>query len=110
MHPKAALAEFRAHKIGLMPPQFYLLTTLAELLSEGQTTPSERNKVEVLARGAFGRMVVHPHAIPNEEGGISYTYVGDEACGGPKGRRHRCVFASKKAGVCVIYEMQCNAN
>lgn len=102
MHPKNALAEYRAHKIGLMPPQFYLLSTLAELLSEGQTTSSEREKLEALARGAFGHMIVHPRVILNEGGSLIYAYPGDEACGGPKGHLHRCLFTRTKAGVCTI--------
>ena len=82
-----------------MPPQFYLLTTLAELLSEDRLTPSEKHQLDTLANGAFGRMTILPQILPNEDGGIVYAYVGDQALGGPVGRLHRCVHPKQGAAV-----------
>lgn len=103
MRPETALAQYRAQKMTLLPPQFYLLTTLAELLSEKQTTPAEKAKIEGLSKGAFGRLVVQPHLIPvKETGGHIHAYPGDEENGGPKGSIHRSVFTKKPAEVCML--------
>ncbi|KAJ6618867.1 hypothetical protein B0H10DRAFT_2028315 [Mycena sp. CBHHK59/15] len=101
VHPAAALAEFGAGQITFMPPQFYLLTTLAGILRGGATTAAERARVEQLARGAFGRMVLNPRRLgpPDAHGRVVLTYEGDETRGGSPGRLHRALVKAGKGGV-----------
>ena len=71
-----------------------------------------RSKIERLARGPFGRMVINPRRLDAadasypksgvEEGETVLTYEGDEARGGPRGRRHRAVVRFAKGGVSVM--------
>jgi hypothetical protein len=90
VHPRDALAEYRAKKIALMPPQHYILTTLAELLVGRELTSRQRERVERLSAGAFGRMVVFPQAGKKDANGRTpLVYEGDEAREGPKGCLHR---------------------
>ncbi|KAJ7284060.1 NUDIX hydrolase domain-like protein [Mycena rebaudengoi] len=100
LHPDAALAEFGAHKISLMPPQFYIIHTLAGILRGGANTAEQRARVEELASGAFGRMVFNPQQLgpPDEQGRIVLTYEGDHARGGPQGRLHRATMLVGKGG------------
>ncbi|KAI0306429.1 hypothetical protein B0F90DRAFT_1814330 [Multifurca ochricompacta] len=75
VHPREALTEHRAHKIILMPPQHYILSTLADIL---------------VGPGAFGRMNFHPRAGQKDANGQTpLVYEGDEARGGPEGSLHR---------------------
>ncbi|KAJ7481187.1 hypothetical protein B0H11DRAFT_2233089 [Mycena galericulata] len=102
LHPDAVLAEFREGKIMLMPPQFYIIDTLAGILRGGTTTAEQRGRVEELAGGAFGRMVINPRRLagpPDAQGRIVLTYEGDHTRGGPKGRLHRATVLSGKGGV-----------
>jgi hypothetical protein len=90
VHPRDALVEHRAKKIALMPPQHYILTTLAELLVGRELTSRQRERVERLSAGAFGRMVVFPQAGKKDANGRTpLVYEGDEARGGPKDCLHR---------------------
>jgi hypothetical protein len=90
VHPQDALAEHRAKKIALPPPQHYILTTLADILVGRSATSRQRERVNQLSAGAFGRMVVHPRAGKKDASGrIPLVYEGDEERGGPKGRLHR---------------------
>ncbi|KII88148.1 hypothetical protein PLICRDRAFT_175788 [Plicaturopsis crispa FD-325 SS-3] len=99
LHPADALAEFRARKIAFMPPQYYLLETLAGILSSRQNTPAERSKVEELSCGEFGRMSINPVGVGSDaEGRAVLTYEGDETRGGSKGRLHRVHARMGKAG------------
>jgi len=95
VHPREALAEHRSKKIALMPPQHYILTTLADdlLLAGRQTTPQQRERVERLsAAGAFGRMVICPQPGKRDANGRTpLVYEGDEARGGPRGHFHRSI-------------------
>jgi hypothetical protein len=92
VHPLEALAEHRSKKIALMPPQHYILTTLAELLVGRQTTRRQRERVEELSAGVFGRMVVCPRAGERDANGRTpLVFEGDEARGGPRGRLHRSI-------------------
>jgi hypothetical protein len=92
VHPQEALAEHRSKKIALMPPQHYILATLADVLVGRQTTPWQRERVERLSAGSFGRMVVCPRVGKRDANGrTSLVYEGDEARGGPSGRLHRSV-------------------
>ena len=71
-----------------------------------------RSKIERLARGPFGRMVINPRRLDAadasypksgvEEGETVLTYEGDAARGGPRGRRHRAVVRFAKGGVSVM--------
>ena len=87
-----------------MPPQAYLLHTLSEILQSRSNTPTQRELVETLSRGLFGRMVLNPLRLgsPDGEGRYVMTYEGDETRGGSKGRRHRVLVKAGKAGVCPL--------
>ena len=90
VHPLDALAEHRAKKIALMPPQHYILTTLADILVARAQTAQQRERVERLSAGTFGRMVILPQAGKKDANGRTpLVFEGDEARGGPKGRLHR---------------------
>ncbi|KAL9715270.1 hypothetical protein Ac2012v2_001931 [Leucoagaricus gongylophorus] len=94
LHPSEALREFREGKITFMPPQFYILATLADVLQGTLNTGDQRALVSKLSRGAFGQMVLNPRPCKPEgddlTGGYSIlTYEGDETRGGSKGRLHR---------------------
>lgn len=104
LHPNDAMSEFRTGKITLMPPQFYILFTLSNILQGCENTRSQREQVRALSRGLFGRMVLNPRALPNrdEQGRTVLTYEGDETRGGSKGRLHRALAKVGKAGVCPI--------
>lgn len=101
VHPREALAEARANTIALMPPQVYLLSTIADVLTGHENTIQQQERIRALAEGAFGRMVVQPQAAPqkDEQGRTIFLYEGDEARGGTKGRLHRCLAKFEKAGV-----------
>ncbi|KAI0672900.1 hypothetical protein C8Q78DRAFT_686786 [Trametes maxima] len=93
VHPTHALQEFAAKKISLFPPQFYLLTTLADVLRGARNTAEQRERVRALAYGAFGSMVINPLPLRGHDmkaaGYQVLTYEGDETRGGSPGRRHR---------------------
>jgi hypothetical protein len=73
-----------------MPPQHYILTTLADILVGRETTSRQRERVKQLSASAFGRMVIHPQAGKKDANGRTpLVYEGDEARGGPSGRLHR---------------------
>lgn len=95
VRPRDALA------LTLMPPQYYLLSTLADVLSADATTIMERQRVRDLAQGAFGRMWINPRALPgkDERGRTVLTYEGDETRGGSEGRLHRSLVRMGKRGV-----------
>ena len=91
VHPITALQECESHTISLMPPQYYLVTTLASILLGPSNTLEQRAKVEALSRGSFGRMLINPMPLPHgaPDGWSVLTYEGDEARGGKVGRLHR---------------------
>ncbi|KAG6814564.1 hypothetical protein H0H92_000092 [Tricholoma furcatifolium] len=101
VHPVDALREFQEGKIKFMPPQAYLLQTLAEILQGNTNTSEQRERVEILSQGTFGRMILNPLRLgsPDEEGRSILTYEGDETRGGLKGRRHRVVIKAGKGGI-----------
>lgn len=100
VRPSTAIQEFREQKIALVPPQFYLLTTLAEILQGSSNTAHQRAQVERLASSPFGRLVINPKRLPKEvEGKAVLTYEGDESRGGPPGRLHRSLVVWQKNGV-----------
>ena len=93
LRPRDALANYHAGTISLFPPQFYILSTLSEALTGRQNTLAEREKVFALSQGSFGRMVIKPKPLPQEDGQKHFvlTFEGDETRGGSKGRRHRVI-------------------
>ncbi|KAJ8456978.1 hypothetical protein ONZ45_g18503 [Pleurotus djamor] len=101
IHPETALSENREGKITFMPPQFYVITTLAGILRGSTNTAAQRELVRQLSQGMFGRMVINPRrmADPDEEGRAILTYEGDETRGGSKGRLHRALVKLDKAGI-----------
>lgn len=105
VHPRTALAEARANTIALMPPQVYLLSTIAEVLTGHVNTAAQRERIRALAEGAFGRMVVQPQPAPqkDEQGRTILLYEGDEARGGAKGRLHRSLGKFQNADVRNVF-------
>ncbi|EPQ57906.1 hypothetical protein GLOTRDRAFT_136739 [Gloeophyllum trabeum ATCC 11539] len=100
LHPATALFAYTSGRIALMPPQFYLLSTLAEILQGERNTREQRERVYQLSRGSFGRMVINPRALGTDaEGRTVLTYEGDETRGGAKGRLHRSLVRFGKGGV-----------
>ena len=99
IHPRTALTQFREGDLNLMPPQYYLLSTLEDILQGSTNTLAQREKVETLSRGSFGKMVFTPQFHKREEG-LVITYEGDEIHGGPKGRLHRASVKIRSDGVC----------
>lgn len=92
VHPQKALDECREGVISVMPPQYYILSTLADILQGSQNTLEQRAKVEALSSGSFGSMVINPRATGKDESGRTIlTYEGDELRGGSKGRLHRAL-------------------
>ena len=73
-----------------MPPQHYILSTIADILVGPEARTHQRERVERLSAGAFGRMVVHVRTGKKDAGGRTpLIFEGDETRGGPKGRVHR---------------------
>ncbi|KAF8077780.1 NUDIX hydrolase domain-like protein [Lyophyllum atratum] len=110
LHPEDALAEFREGKVTFMPPQAYLLQTLSEILKGRENTAAQRERVETLSKGLFGRMVINPRRFgtPDDEGRTVLTYEGDETRGGSKGRLHRVVVRANKGGITSEVKLQRN--
>lgn len=104
LHPEQALAEFREGKITFMPPQYYILSTLASILQGRYNRPEQRDRIKTLSRGLFGCMVINPRRLhtEDEEGRTILAYEGDETRGGSKGRLHRSLIKVGKAGVSEI--------
>lgn len=102
IHPRNALIEFRERKLNLMPPQYYLLSTLADILQGSTNTLTQREKIQTLSRGLFGKMVITPQRYKKDDGTgrVILTYEGDETRGGSKGRLHRALVKMTKDGVC----------
>ena len=105
-----------SEKILLMPPQFYLISTLAGIMSRrnspGITSSSamdERRSIEQLAYGEFGSMIINPRGLvqrntrpgskEGEQPAVCLTYEGDETRGGPQGRYHRSYIEYGSEGV-----------
>ena len=85
-----------------MPPQYYILYTLSNLLSGRVNTQEQRDRVEDLSRGAFGNLSINPKVMKNGESKqdkVVQTYEGDETRGGPPGRLHRALVKFENAGV-----------
>ena len=72
------------------------METLRPILTGSTNTESQRNAIQMLSRGAFGRMVINPTSF-RVNGGVdeAFVYEGDELRGGPKGRLHRAIVKRK---------------
>lgn len=104
VHPNDAIASFRKKQITFMPPQYYILTTLADILHGQTNTQDQRDQVAKLARSPFGSMVINPRRLMPPPAGISedeivLTYEGDESRGGPPSRLHRAILKNDSKGV-----------
>ncbi|KIK98086.1 hypothetical protein PAXRUDRAFT_824271 [Paxillus rubicundulus Ve08.2h10] len=108
IRPEDAVAEFRARHINLMPPQYYILETLRQLLPEHTSTPEQRERIALLSRGPFGQLVINPksHRDPSSHKEF-FVYEGDELRGGPTGRLHRAA-VTRKGTVFAEIELQRN--
>jgi len=110
-HPSAHIEDFLKGKINLMPPQFYLLKTLAEILPSDSTfSPKAFEQLKRLSRGTFGRIQINPSVFRHESDPLKsyFVYEGDEALGGPKGQRHRSVVCHDEKRVIRSIELQRN--
>lgn len=105
VHPTTALQSVKSRQISLFPPQYYLLTTLSDILTGNKNTAEQRQKVGQLSSGLFGRMAINPRPLPQKdsEGRTVLTYEGDETRGGASGRFHRVVVTFGKGGVSVLF-------
>lgn len=104
IRPEEAMSEFKARKITFMPPQFYILHTLASILKGAKNTLEERTTIQTLSSGHFGGQVINPRRLEGgapglEKGEAILTYEGDETRGGSPGRLHRAVISNEKKGV-----------
>ncbi|KAJ3822632.1 NUDIX domain-containing protein [Lentinula raphanica] len=110
VRPEDALAEFNAQKITFMPPQFYILYTLSNILRNHTTTFEERVAVQRLSSGPFGRMTLNPRRLIQPEGSpfTVLTYEGDETRGGSPGRLHRAVVKMGKGGITTAITLHRN--
>ncbi|KAF9227727.1 hypothetical protein BS17DRAFT_694123 [Gyrodon lividus] len=108
IRPEDALSDFRARHISLMPPQYYILETLRQLLPGHTSTPEHQEKIALLTRGRFGQLVINPkfHYDPVSDKEF-FAYEGDELRGGPPGRLHRAV-VKRKATVFTEIDLQRN--
>jgi hypothetical protein len=104
VHPTEALAAFERKEITLMPPQFYILKTLSELLLGSTNTVEQRERIASLSSSPFGSLVINPRGLVpppkgTPEGATVLTYEGDQSRGGPPSRLHRVVLLSDAKGV-----------
>lgn len=103
IHPQTALIEFREGRLNFMTPQYYLLSTLADILQGPINTLVQRERVQALSKGLFGKMILTPQRYGSDGMGRTIlTYEGDETRGGPKGRLHRALVKMQSDWVCVV--------
>lgn len=87
-----------------MPPQYYILSTLADILQGPTNTLTQRERVQTLSTGLFGRMVITPQRSGDDRMGRTIlAYEGDETRGGSKGRLHRALVKMTSSGVCFFF-------
>jgi len=113
VHPLDALSQFAARKVSFMPPQFYLLHTLSDILHGTENTHDQRARVTALSKSPFGRMVVRPQPLfpvpkGTPDGYHVLTYNGDETRGGRPGRLHRILFKNSPSRVPLEITLQRN--
>jgi hypothetical protein len=103
IHPRTALIEFREGRLCIMPPQYYFLSTLADILQGPINTLSQRERIQTLSGGLFGKLVITPQRYKVDGmGRVILTYEGDETRGGSKGRLHRALVKMTSDGVCAL--------
>jgi len=85
-----------------MPPQYYLISTLAEILTGDRNSEAQRMRVRRLAEGAFGGMVILPRQSKLGDGRGLLAYEGDELVDGPVGARHRSIIKFGPGGVSSV--------
>jgi hypothetical protein len=99
VHPFEALRAHRDKELRFMAPQYYLISTLAGILSGDRSNEAQRGRVREISEGEFGRMVVVPRLLRLEDGRSVFAYGGDEVVDGPVGARHRSVVKPGPGGV-----------
>ena len=99
IHPSEALRAHRAKEMMFMPPQYYLISVLAGILSGDRSSEAQRTRVRELSGGAFGRMVILPRQSKLGDGRLLFAYEGDELVDGPLGARHRSIVKPGPGGV-----------
>jgi len=82
-----------------MPPQYYLISTLAGILTGDRNSEAQRMRVRQLSQGGFGRMVILPRQSKLGDGRVLLAYEGDELVNGPLGARHRSIIKPGQGGV-----------
>jgi len=110
VHPSEALRACENKEMTLMPPQYYLISTLAEILSGAGSSEAQRERVRELSGGAFGRMVVFPRQVKLGGGRVVLAYGGDELVDGPVGARHRSTIKPGPGGVLTEIDLQRNVD
>ena len=104
IHPRTALTETREGRLSFMPPQYYLLSTLADILQGPTNTLTQRESVQTLSKGLFGKMIITPQRYGDDGMGRTIlTYEGDETRGGSKGRLHRALVKMTSGGVWFFF-------
>ena len=86
----------------LMPPQYYLISTLAEILTGDWNSEAQRVRVREVAEGGFGGMIVNPRQSKVGDGRVLLAYEGDELVDGSVGARHRSVIKPGPGGVSLV--------
>lgn len=105
VHPHDLLSEFSRGEIGLLPPQFYILSTLLDVFGTGSdsgtNTPAHRQQVQKISRSTFGRREFSPRLDPQASSDRERVLVleGDETRGGKKGHLHRVILPQENAPV-----------
>jgi len=104
VHPYEILDANSKGEVALMPPQFYLLSTLLELFEVDQSYHSSSVTQQSLARrlssGPFGRMQINPsmRSSPLSDGRRALIFEGDEERGGKEGQTHRVLMMPAVTG------------
>ena len=105
LHPKTILEECRGGRIRCMPPQFYILSTLVDILSSPISTPEQWEETERLSSGVFGKTIFIPRKLGQDKDGRTILALeGDEMYGGPIGCRHRILGKIVQGGVKPLFK------
>lgn len=102
VHPSEALQAHKRKEMVFMPPQHYLISTLAEILTGDQNSEAQRMRVRRLSEGAFGGMAILPRQSKLGDGRVLLAYEGDESVDGPAGARHRSIIKLGPGGVSSV--------
>ncbi|KAL5532883.1 hypothetical protein ACEPAF_4657 [Sanghuangporus sanghuang] len=102
VHPRDLLSAFSREEIGLMPPQFYILSILQDIFKSGSdssvNTPTQREQIQRISKSYFGRTEFNPRfdSEASFDGNRALILEGDETRGGKKGQLHRILFVPRK--------------